>query len=796
MRASDLPRITATGSLLLVLIAVGPAAQEPGEQCDGGLDPLCGSFSLSTVTVGYQNDLNPGPGNGCTGRSASGPDLVFRTRVAPGGSVNLTWTEEDYDGSIYLVTDCGDIEGTCLAGSDCFPFPCDNSLSYTNQSGQFIDAFLVIDGFGGMAGTGLLQGQIDCDPVEPACLSRQQVMDLVIDQVITGDSLEVQLVAFLFDPLGPDTTLAAGQVVRPWDSTFVEVISEPTYLVWIDRETQYEWLHSSAFVFVDACTGAFTVQPAESWPVVDGEEVEGDQLAAFFGSYEEGKVAFNYEPVATPNVKDRAIIFVGANCGKNPTAALNEKQARRNDIDRIRKLLNAAPLGPRVTGANFAVLPGADTLGATIAEVQQAITALPANTDTLHFFYIGHGAQSGLVMRERPDESSREKWEYDAIAQALLASPAKGVRVALEACHSGGAIKPFREAKTPGGAGNRLRGILATSSTKGNYTNRELDGAPFIKRLHDCFFDPLGDLNLDGRIDLLEGVVWARHYDPLVFRDDAQALALGQGSAVEFPGTREFKQISNLLSPLVFHGEVHGYKIERGKREGGNVVVDRAFLLIDNPSNRNLSKVAFDVHCIEPAPPTLLKQFRNLSVGMKTKIRLLAIPSGCKKIQIRPPGDKRSAPESPAGLAHAGRGGSDGVVLNLEVRAGHYVPESPIYQDFHIFGEAGDSYAVTVDSLEGWGLAVTPSSFTMPALVDSQTVIVHGTVPAGVSSGAEITAHVINSTAEDTTEISIDALVLRDEPGTISDGATFDHNAVRAAAGLVSSGPGSPSSGP
>ncbi|MBK8231661.1 MAG: hypothetical protein IPK72_13995 [Candidatus Eisenbacteria bacterium] len=133
------------------------------ETCDSA-DPLgCGSISLSTNTNGTTDNYNPGAGNSCTGFSASGGDLVWSVCIpGNGGSVNLTFDEIDYDASIYLVTDCTNLVGTCLDGDDCFPFPCTDVISYTNVGGTDVNAYLIVDGFGGETGNGSLTGSVDC----------------------------------------------------------------------------------------------------------------------------------------------------------------------------------------------------------------------------------------------------------------------------------------------------------------------------------------------------------------------------------------------------------------------------------------------------------------------------------------------------------------------------------------------------------------------------------------------------------------------------------------------------------
>jgi hypothetical protein len=132
------------------------------ETCDTA-DPLaCGDVSLATNTSGAANNYDPGSGNSCTGYSASGGDLVWSFCVPNGGGFNFTFAELDYDSSVYVVTDCANLVGTCLDGDDCYPYPCNDILTYTNSSGGDINAYLIVDGFAGETGNGQLSGTLDC----------------------------------------------------------------------------------------------------------------------------------------------------------------------------------------------------------------------------------------------------------------------------------------------------------------------------------------------------------------------------------------------------------------------------------------------------------------------------------------------------------------------------------------------------------------------------------------------------------------------------------------------------------
>lgn len=135
----------------------------PGNETCGTADPLgCGAIAFDTNTAGTNNDYQLPDTGSCTGYNSSGGDLVWSVCIPAGGTLDLVFYENSYDGSAYVVTDCANVVGSCITGSDCYPFPCNNPLFYTNTGGSDLNAFLIIDGYGGASGTGRVTGTVDC----------------------------------------------------------------------------------------------------------------------------------------------------------------------------------------------------------------------------------------------------------------------------------------------------------------------------------------------------------------------------------------------------------------------------------------------------------------------------------------------------------------------------------------------------------------------------------------------------------------------------------------------------------
>jgi hypothetical protein len=79
----------------------------------------------------YANDYDPAnPGPSCTGAAAPGRDYVVAFELHCAGGISLTCHPSGFDASIYLVRDCSDIGGTCVAGSDEHGMNGTESLTY------------------------------------------------------------------------------------------------------------------------------------------------------------------------------------------------------------------------------------------------------------------------------------------------------------------------------------------------------------------------------------------------------------------------------------------------------------------------------------------------------------------------------------------------------------------------------------------------------------------------------------------------------------------------------------------
>ncbi|MEC8022476.1 MAG: calcium-binding EGF-like domain-containing protein, partial [Myxococcota bacterium] len=85
--------------------------------CDGA--PILSiPGSLSGTTTGQSNSFSfATKSESCTGYTTKGSDVAYTLSGAPGETFDVVLTP-DFEGALYVVTDCDDISASCLAGSD------------------------------------------------------------------------------------------------------------------------------------------------------------------------------------------------------------------------------------------------------------------------------------------------------------------------------------------------------------------------------------------------------------------------------------------------------------------------------------------------------------------------------------------------------------------------------------------------------------------------------------------------------------------------------------------------------
>lgn len=610
--------------------------------------------------------------------------------------------------------------------------------------------------------------------------SRQDAIDIVMNDVILPSPYLSKLVAqFHLYASSFDSVLQAGQAVAPFDSAWVGEADGPTYFFWLDNEPDKEFFHSTTFAFVDAQTGFLQVFEAESWPVVDAEPVFFDDAESIYNVYENCEELVPEFPLqGGGNTNSWALVVVGKNGGRNPAAREAEKRGRKNDLERIKEILNGVPGGPQVPGGNITILTGADTLGATMEDLCAALDSLgnlPGDCGKFYFWYLGHGSSSSIITAD-------DKTKYEDLICKLDSLNADEVCIVIEACHSGGIIDHVND--------KDLKGVAITSSEKSGTTSRLSCGTPFHISLLDCMKDPLADGNQDGKVDLLEAAAWAAANDPIVQSDEPQGAIMGGeddgdvGIEIDDGRKRDTRASGN---PRRYRIRKTSYVLPDSAFGGGDSTVCRYFLYVENLDTEHAINDPYKViiECDDAPVGTVqvkvpkafkLKRADNdQEIGVRGRTCLLELPDRCRDLRVR----RLNEAPGVRGLANQA---ADGTVFEHRERI--YAPGEFVFEEFAISEPAGQSFTALVDDPLGWGLWTDPVFFFTHPLLDPQYVFTRGYVPGGATSGGEFTVSVFADAAPDTATLLISARVDHTPAGALAGGQVHGYREINATGGM------------
>ncbi len=122
-----------------------PIPPPENDTCDGAIpiEPCTSGTIVGDLTYAT-NDYSPT--NGCTGYSANSKDVVYLLAATAGDIIDITYTTPEYDGSIYILSDCGDMN-SCVIGED-DPEP-EHFVWNVGSTGTY---YLIADGYSTNAG--------------------------------------------------------------------------------------------------------------------------------------------------------------------------------------------------------------------------------------------------------------------------------------------------------------------------------------------------------------------------------------------------------------------------------------------------------------------------------------------------------------------------------------------------------------------------------------------------------------------------------------------------------------------
>jgi hypothetical protein len=88
------------------------------DACWGAIPiPRCTSGRLTGNNSLALNEYDS-TSSGCTGYPAYGKDVVYTLDLQAGDVVDLSYTQTNDDASLYVITDCADVAGSCVIGAD------------------------------------------------------------------------------------------------------------------------------------------------------------------------------------------------------------------------------------------------------------------------------------------------------------------------------------------------------------------------------------------------------------------------------------------------------------------------------------------------------------------------------------------------------------------------------------------------------------------------------------------------------------------------------------------------------
>ncbi len=143
---------TTTGLYTLTATVEDIPDPEPNDTCDGAIDlASVGETYFEVDLCLFQDDYSPASG-GCTGYTANGSDAVYSMSLIAGDEIFVSMDLVDgyADLAIYLVTDCADVENSCVAGDDSGN---PEEIVYTAEAdGTY---YLILDTYSGCAVVGV-----------------------------------------------------------------------------------------------------------------------------------------------------------------------------------------------------------------------------------------------------------------------------------------------------------------------------------------------------------------------------------------------------------------------------------------------------------------------------------------------------------------------------------------------------------------------------------------------------------------------------------------------------------------
>ena len=135
---------TTVGAYTLFLWCTDLPLPPPNDRCEGAY-PIerCTAGTLDGTLSNYTNDYDPwgGPQPSCTGWTARGRDATYQLDLQMADICHFVYTQYVDDASFYIVTDCDNVNQSCVIGADATvsqarPHPADRGDQSGNGGGS------------------------------------------------------------------------------------------------------------------------------------------------------------------------------------------------------------------------------------------------------------------------------------------------------------------------------------------------------------------------------------------------------------------------------------------------------------------------------------------------------------------------------------------------------------------------------------------------------------------------------------------------------------------------------------
>jgi hypothetical protein len=135
----------------------------PDNDLCSGAHPIdrCTIGSLQGDTYAAHNDYDPGADGCADGYAEAGNDIAYVLDLVNGDIVDLVYRQLEADAAFYIVTDCGDVAGSCVIGADVTLTGDAETIHWVvSGTGTY---YLILDSYGaGSGGTWVLDFNIPC----------------------------------------------------------------------------------------------------------------------------------------------------------------------------------------------------------------------------------------------------------------------------------------------------------------------------------------------------------------------------------------------------------------------------------------------------------------------------------------------------------------------------------------------------------------------------------------------------------------------------------------------------------